>query len=166
MARTSRTALVADAASASRRVVMSTVAVCLLFGLVPYAKAQPPMDRAALEVQLKATETAFAKTMADRDLKAFAALLADETVFFGSRGQLRGKDAVAAAWARFFEGPDAPFSWTPEEVAVLDSGTLGLTSGPVFDPEGNRIGTFNSVWRRDGDGWRIVFDKGCPPCTP
>ena len=158
--------LVALSAVSYRRVVMSVLLVGLALGPVPRVMAEPPGDRVALEAQLQATETAFAKTMADRDLKAFTALLAEETVFFGSHGQLRGRDAVAAAWARFFEGSEAPFSWTPIEVAVLDSGTLGLTSGPVVDPQGNRIGTFNSVWRREGDGWKIVFDKGCPPCTP
>ena len=48
---------------------------------------------------------------------------------------------------------------------MLDSGTLAMTSGPVYDPSGKRSGTFNSVWRREPDGsWRVVLDKGCPPC--
>ncbi len=103
--------------------------------------------------------------MADRNLAAFTALLADDTVFWGGKGVNRGKAAVAADWKRFFDGPDAPFSWVPAEVEVLSSGNLGFTSGPVFDPKGNRIGTFNSVWQRQSDGsWKIVFDKGCPPC--
>jgi ketosteroid isomerase-like protein len=115
--------------------------------------------------QLRATEVAFAKTMADRDHKAFASFLADETIFFGGNGELRGKDAVAAAWKPYFEGPDAPFSWHPDTVAVLDSGSLGLSSGPVLNPQGVRVGTFNSVWRQEQDGtWKIVFDRGCPPC--
>jgi ketosteroid isomerase-like protein len=113
--------------------------------------------------QVQAAESSFASTMAHRDLAAFTSYLAEETVFFGRRGALRGKDAVVADWTRFFDGPAAPFSWRPEVVEVLDSGTLGLTSGPVFDPDGKRIGTFNSVWRREADGrWKIVFDKGCP----
>ena len=75
------------------------------------------------------------------------------------------KAAVVAGWAPYFEGPRAPFSWAPEQVEVLGSGSLALSSGPVRDPEGRRIGTYNSVWRRESDGrWRIVFDKGCPPC--
>jgi ketosteroid isomerase-like protein len=115
--------------------------------------------------EVRAAETAFAKSMADRNLTAFTALLADDTVFWGGKGVNRGKAAVAADWKRFFDGPTAPFSWAPAEVEVLSSGTLGYTSGPVFDPKGNRIGTFNSVWQRQGDGsWKIVFDKGCPPC--
>ena len=115
--------------------------------------------------QVRAAETAFAKSMADRNPAAFAALLADEAVFFGGKGVSRGKAAVAADWKRFFDGAAAPFSWAPAEVEVLASGNLGFTSGPVFDPKGNRIGTFNSVWQRQSDGsWKIVFDKGCPPC--
>ncbi len=102
---------------------------------------------------------------ADRNLAAFTALLADDTVFWGGKGVLRGKAAVAADWRRFFDGPSAPFSWKPVDVEVLTSGTLGYTSGPVYDPNGNRIGTFNSVWQRQANGaWKIVFDKGCPPC--
>src|SRR5918993_5242535 len=89
--------------------------------------------------QVRAAETAFAKSMADRDHAAFTALLADDTVFWGGKGVLRGKAAVAADWKRFFDGPAAPFSWKPTEVEVLTSGTLGYTSGPVYDPKGNRI---------------------------
>ena len=74
---------------------------------------------------------------------------------------------VVEAWKRFFEGKDAPFSWEPEAVEVLGSGSLALTSGPVRDPDGKLIGTFTTIWRREPDGrWRVVFDKGCPVCEP
>jgi ketosteroid isomerase-like protein len=137
--------------------------MALLAGLASAASAAPPGNE-ELREQLLRTETAFAKTMADRDHAGFTSFLADETVFMG-RSTLRGKGAVAAAWKRFYEGPKAPFSWKPERVEVLDSGALGMTSGPVYDENGQRSGTFNSVWRREADGqWRIVFDIGCPPC--
>jgi len=113
--------------------------------------------------QLRRVETAFAETMAERDLEAFAAFLDDEVVFFTGPEELRGAQMVAEKWAPFFEAETAPFSWSPEVVSVLDSGNLGLTSGPVLDPEGNRVGTFNSIWRLDAEGvWKIVFDRGCP----
>lgn len=118
-----------------------------------------------LAQQVQDTERAFAATMAKRDHAAFTTFLSPETVFFGSKGVLRGADAVAKAWKRFFDGPTAPFSWEPDWVEVLESGTLALSSGPVYAPDGKRVGTFNSVWRRDADGkWKIVFDKGCPEC--
>ena len=66
---------------------------------------------------------------------------------------------------RLYEGAKAPFSWTPESVEVLASGTLAHSSGPVLDAGGKRVGTFNSIWRREKDGkWRVVFDKGCEAC--
>jgi ketosteroid isomerase-like protein len=118
-----------------------------------------------LQAQVRDTERAFAKTMADRDHKAFVSFLAEETIFAG-REVLRGKAAVAEGWKRFYEGPQAPFSWEPERVEVVASGTLALSTGPVRNPQGERVGTFTSTWRREADGkWRIVLDSGCPPCA-
>ena len=115
--------------------------------------------------QVEDTERAFAQTMADRDLGAFEAFLAEETVFFSGNTPLRGKQRVIESWSAYFEGPDAPFSWEPELVAVLDSGTLALSSGPVRNAAGERVATFNSIWRLEADGrWRIVFDKGSRDC--
>lgn len=123
-------------------------------------------DQATLAQEVRATEQAFAATMEARDHAAFARHLAEEAVFFDSEKAIRGKAAIAAAWKGFFEGPNPPFSWRPESVEVLDSGTLAHSSGPIFDPKGKRVGTFNSVWRREADGtWRIVFDKGCSACA-
>ena len=127
--------------------------------------AAPAETNAQLAEQVRQTETAFAKTMADRDHAAFVSFLADEAVFFGRRVQ-RGKNAVAQAWKPLYQSKDAPFSWRPETVEVLDSGTLALSSGPVFDPSGKNTGTFTSIWRREADGkWRIIFDKGCDVCA-
>jgi ketosteroid isomerase-like protein len=116
--------------------------------------------------EVRRTETAFAKSMADRDLVKFTTFLSREAVFMSNGQPTRGPKEVSEKWKRFFEGPAAPFSWAPEFVDVLDSGTLALSSGPVRDPSGKRVGTFNSVWRREGDGqWKIVFDNGCPACN-
>lgn len=135
---------------------------------LPVAMAKSPVDLTKLQADLRAAETAFAKTMADRDHAAFSRFISDEAVFFGRNGEIRGREAVVEAWAPLFEGKDPPFSWRPEVAVVVESGGLGLTSGPVLDPEGKQTGTFNSTWRREKDGsWKVVFDKGCPPCgTP
>src|SRR5262249_13887513 len=122
-------------------------------------------DTTALASQVAGVERAFAKTMADRDHSAFVSFLSEEAVFMPDGPQaLRGRNAVANGWKRLYDGPQAPFSWEPDRVEVLDSGTLALSSGPVRDPQGNRVGTFNSVWRKEAGGWKIVFDKGCPRC--
>ncbi len=141
------------------RLRLLTLIVAAAAALAAQANADP-------KEQVRATERAFAKTMADRDHAAFVSFLSEETVFFGANGVQRGPGKVADAWKRFYEGAKAPFSWEPEQVEVLESGTLALSSGPVYDPDHKRIGTFNSVWRREAGGqWKIVFDKGCPPCN-
>ena len=113
------------------------------------------------EAEVRARELAFATTMAERNLEAFAEFISSEAVFFNGDAPLRGRDAIVAAWSAFFEGEQAPFSWQPELVVVLESGDLAHSSGPVITSDGNTSGRFNSVWRREADGvWRVVFDKG------
>ena len=145
----------------SRQVALTCTTLMMAFAVT----AQEP-DLEPLRQQVEATERAFAETMADRDHDAFTTFLADETVFFAGEKPLRGKLAVASAWKSFFEKPEAPFSWEPVTVVVLDSGTLALSSGPVRDPAGKEVATFNSIWRRGPDGqWKIVFDKGSDSCN-
>ena len=118
----------------------------------------------ALAAKVRARETAFARTMADRDHAAFTTFVADEAIFIGQT-PLHGRKAVAEGWKPLYEGKDAPFSWAPERVEVVASGTLAISSGPVFDPKGVRVRTFVSTWRLEKDGeWRVVLDIGCPPC--
>ena len=126
--------------------------------------AQDP-GLARLRQQVEDTERAFAATMADRDHGAFTSFLSEEAVFFSAETTLRGKQQVADAWKAYFEEPDAPFSWEPQRVEVLDSGTLALSSGPVSDPDGKLVATFTSIWRLEASGkWRIIFDKGNRAC--
>lgn len=133
-----------------------------LLAAVPAFAAEPDTK---LQAEVRATETAFAKTMADRDLAAFGRFLAEETVFLSDKKALHRKTAVIEGWKGFYDGKQAPFSWQPEAVEVVASGTLAISKGPVFDPKGARIGTFVSTWRLEKDGqWRIVLDTGCPDC--
>lgn len=149
----------------SRRTLLLIAGAALATLLGGCAAPQAP-DHAVLTQQVADTERAFAKTMADRDAKAFATFIAEETVFFNAKGPVRGKAAVVADWQRFFVGPEAPFAWAPQDVEVLPSGTLALTSGPVYAPDGKVVASFTSIWRLEAPGvWRIVFDKGCD-CPP
>jgi ketosteroid isomerase-like protein len=140
-----------------RQFAATAAAVLVLTPLL--TTAQSPRTGAAAEVE--AREIAFATSMADRDLDAFLSFVASEAVFFSGNQPLRGRDAVRAGWAPLFEGPTPPFSWRPDVVEVLASGALAFSSGPVTGADGEVVGRFNSIWRKDPDGvWRVVFDKG------
>ena len=129
-------------------------------GMPRVSDATPPADR------LRASETAFAATMAARDVDAFASHLADDAVFINGGKPLRGKAAIVEHWKRFYAAPRAPFSWKPELVEVIDSGRLGYSEGPVSNPDGVVVARYVSTWRLDAAGvWKIVFDNGYEVCN-
>jgi len=142
-----------------RRAVL-TIAVLALPAMP--TRAQPAIDLDAMQREVWDTEIAFARSMAERDLAAFERHLSPHTIFWsGNNKLLRGKAAVVDAWKRFYDGPQAPFSWAPDEVAVIGDGTLASSTGPVRDPSGKVVSRFRSVWRREPDGrWLIVLDRG------
>lgn len=129
-------------------------------------------SNAELKQQVADTERAFAATMKARDHAAFTSFVAEDAVFFSGPAPLHGKQAVGDFWKKFYDKPAAPFSWEPDQVEVLSSGSLASSSGPVYNPEGKLIARFNSIWRREASGkWKIVFDKGeqicdCNKSTP
>jgi ketosteroid isomerase-like protein len=144
--------------------VLAALPLVTLLASTAHGQAVPGAS-AVLTRQVFAAESSFAATMAYRDSTAFATFVAPDAVFFGDTSVLRGKHAVVDAWRELFAEPAAPFSWKPEKVEVLASGTLAHTSGPVFDAKGQKIGNFNSIWRREPNGsWLVVFDKVCPVC--
>lgn len=128
------------------------------------ALAAPPTN-AELKKQVADTERAFAATMKARDLAGFITFVADDALFFSGPTPLHGKRAVGDFWKKFYDKPDAPFSWEPDQVEVLSSGKLASSSGPVYGPDGKLIARFNSIWRLEANGqWKIVYDKGEPVC--
>ena len=125
----------------------------------------PAPRPAASDADVAAVETAFAQTMADRDFAAFGRFIDDEAIFLNGGRVLRGKPAILAFWKKQYAEPAAPFSWAPDLVAVLPSGDLANTEGPVKNPDGVVFARFYSLWRRNAAGeWRIVFDNGYSTC--
>ena len=142
---------------------LQMICVVLLSALAaPLHAAESLADLAA---QVRATEIAFAKTLADRDVKKFESMIAPDVIWLADQ-PLRGPAEVLTRWRKFFEGPTAPFSWAPETVEVQAGGMLALSTGPVMDPAGKRVATYTSIWRREASGeWKIIFDRGCPDCA-
>ncbi len=122
----------------------------------------PESRQARQEVLM--VEQAFARTMFARDFKAFSEFIAVDAVFFTGKKVLRGKQQILDGWEHFFEASIAPFSWKPDEVETILSGELASSSGPVYDAKGLQIARFVSIWRKQGDRWQIVFDRGVDIC--
>ena len=121
---------------------------------------------AGLREQVTAAEVAFAKTMADRAHAAFSSFISEEAVFINGGKPVPGKAAISADWKKFYEGNRAPFSWRPDLVEVLPSGTLAYSTGPVSNPDGAVIARFASTWRLEAPGvWRVIFDNGSEVCS-
>lgn len=137
---------------------LSLLAACLMLAAAAGNARDSNQD---LRKQVMDAERAFAATMKARDFEAFTRFVADEAIFFSPQGKLRGKLAIAKGWRPYYDKPQAPFSWEPEEVEVLESGTLAYSGGPIYDPSGRKIGRFNSIWRLEAPGqWKVVFDRG------
>jgi ketosteroid isomerase-like protein len=146
------------------RLVTSLFALMVAAPLACAADA-PPVAAAALAEQVRATEIAFAKTLAERDAGKFVSMIAPDIIWLAGDKTLRSPQEVLASWQKYFDAPQAPFSWAPELVEVQPGGQLALSTGPVTNAAGKRVGTFTSVWRREQSGeWKIIFDRGCPEC--
>jgi ketosteroid isomerase-like protein len=156
--------------SGRRHALMVAVAIVPTVGCASAPPTAPVMSKpvsssAELLEQVRAAETAFAQTMAKRDLNGFAALIAPDAVFINGGSPLRGREAILAFWGRFFKEPAAPFSWRPEIVELASNGSLGYTEGPVTSSAGKVFARFYSTWQRQNTGnWLVVFDNGYNAC--
>ncbi len=153
------------------------LATCLVAGFAlpsPAAAQQPaaPGPRlSAAECEVWARELGFAQSVAGHDAAAFREHLHEDVVFGAQSPEpQRGRDAVLAAWAGILDGSAVVLRWYPTRVVLDGSGELAYSSGPaLYEKTGTqgpeyRLGAFQSVWRRDGDGaWRVVFDDGIRP---
>lgn len=96
--------------------------------------------------QVRDAEIAFARAFANRDQAAFFAMVADDATFLSATTTSLGKQQVIESWTRYFATAEMPFSWAPDRVSVSADGTLGLSTGPVYDARGNHAGDYISTW--------------------
>ena len=128
------------------------------------AATLPATELDAIAGQVKAAETAFAQTMADRKFDRFPDFVAEDAVFRGANLRI-GRAAIVDAWRSLYAKPEAPFSWSPDAVTVAADGRTAISTGPVRTPDGKMVSRFTSIWRKDGDGhWRVIVDQGVDAC--
>jgi len=150
--------------SASRAMA---VVVCLCGAWTLSAGAQR-VDRKAAESAIVRADRDFCQALVDRNLERFLSFVADDTTFSGGAAPLRGKDAVAQGWARYFKEGGPTVTWKPIKADVLVGGDVGYTVGTwerrTPDADGKLVvthGDYLTVWEKQTDGaWKVVFDTG------
>ncbi|MGD2115393.1 MAG: nuclear transport factor 2 family protein [Acidobacteriota bacterium] len=116
-----------------------------------------------------AADQALAAAVAAGEPETFAALLAEDAVFLGGAGILRGRDAVVEGWAPLMaEDRAVELTWAPSGVRMAASGDLAYTigdfaltalTGSEQEEEQTSEGRYLSVWSKQEDGvWRVVAD--------
>src|SRR5688500_3898422 len=148
------------------------LAILLLPALPAIAQDAKPASAPRLtdaECQGWARELSCAQAVADHDAAAFAEHLHPQAAFHSGAPQpLRGREAIATAWADIVAGKGLKLSWYPSRVTIGGPDDVAWSSGPaLFEDlspgatERFSVGTFHSVWHRDADGvWRVLFDNG------
>jgi len=119
-----------------------------------------------------ARELGFARSVADHDVDAFADHVHADAVFGPTTPEpAHGREAVVRQWDGLIAGKGVRLYWYPAKVVAAGTGGHAWSTGPALydDPSPTakhryRLGRFNSVWHRDGDGaWRVLFDDGDAP---
>ena len=112
------------------------------------------------------TEKAFEKMASENGAaEAFYHFADQNAVIRRSNDSLiSGKENIKLYYENNFN-PNAKLSWTPDFIGVSDCGTLGYTYGKyihtIRDSTGKNIenrGIFHTVWKKQKDGWRYVWD--------
>lgn len=55
--------------------------------------------------------------------------------------------------------PALKLSWRPAHTLTACDGTLAYSTGP-WTHAARGTGSFGTIWRRDGEGWRWIYDNG------
>jgi ketosteroid isomerase-like protein len=114
------------------------------------------------EQAIAAADTAFHEASIRTKEQAWRDFASDEATLPAGRG----KDDVAAYYAKVYARPGFTLDWRPAFAKVF--GDIGVTSGPFEmhqrDKDGRdsrRTGSYVTVWNREKDGaWRFVWDGG------
>ncbi len=156
----------------ARRACLALVAASAALGCTHTGPRPGDGQAAALEEVLR-LDAEWSRTLAARDPGAFEATVAEDALFAGRGGLIRGRAGVRATWGRWFE-PGAPrFAWAPDGGGASASGDLAWSTGgfriDATDDRGRPSpieGRYVTVWRRDADGrWRALLDGPGVPAS-
>jgi hypothetical protein len=60
------------------------------------------------------------------------------------------------------QDPPVAVFWWPGRSYVSCDGSFAVNTGPWVREWGKSVGYFTTVWKREGDSWRWIYDNGAP----
>ncbi|HNY01272.1 MAG TPA: DUF4440 domain-containing protein [Bacteroidales bacterium] len=139
---------------------------CWLVLILFLGSCVPKPDPATAKQEILATEKAFEKRVADSGMaEAFAYYAAEDAVINRGRDSLIfGKAGILNYYAMNAK-PGVSLSWTPDFVGLSGDFSMGYTYGRYvysrYDSTGKKTehqGIFHTVWKKQQEGWRYVWD--------
>lgn len=120
--------------------------------------------------EIEGLDRAFAADSARRGGQAWAIRFADDGAMWPRGAERRqGPKAIAEA-IDALANRGLRLQWTPSVSGLSPAGDLGFTAGPYRIVRGDgttaETGCYVTIWRRDTEGWRIVFDTGASNPSP
>jgi ketosteroid isomerase-like protein len=151
-----------------------------LTALLTSCNAPMPDTHDADVAALKATEAAWVKDAATKDVEKFVAHYTDDaSVLIPETPILNGKEAIRGGLKPMLADPNFAISFEPARVDVAKSGELGFTQGPYSMTTTNpktkapytEKGKYLTVYKKQADGgWKAVEDTfmadAPPPAEP
>ncbi len=149
---------------------MKTAGLLLVMLILGACQSPPANDSAAVSVLLDARYDRFSDAYETKDVDLVAQLYTTDAYYLQPGGDItRGRDAIRASFARFFDGAAARGDTLTIAFTILDRGIADdqaydigyydLRVGRLDGTAGEDRGKFVVIWRLGTDGeWRIHAD--------
>lgn len=147
------------------------VAVGLMAGACA-APAGPVVDAAAEERAIRAISSEWLGFTKEQDAVGIAALFAEDgRIIWAGQDPVVGRAAIQEFLTRDFEAsPGRTSNWTIDRVHVAASGDVAVEYGSYTSAGADGAiveeGNYATVYRRDGDAWKILSDSSVPSALP
>lgn len=136
----------------------------------------PAGDDAAIAEQLMQADRDFARDTAKRGIEGWVGALSADAARVDLHGPIaRGPEGARRQDAPLFADPDVRLTWEPTDAGVFEDRRHGFTRGRYRvlrsgtaggEPQVTAAGDYLTVWRREGDGWKVILDTGAPDPPP
>ena len=157
------------------KVAYFAIAVAVCGCCVGLATVQDRREANSAEQLIKA-DKAFANETEQRGLEGWLSYYAEDAV------RLELKSGTHAQGIKGIRGMDAPMfadrtiklRWDPQSCGLYRTGDLGFTTGTyevvkiaaAAEDEVLSTGRYLTIWRRDGQQWKVILDTGAPDSKP